>query len=332
MSSKRLFESATIRLTLWYMVILMTISLLFSVVLYRVASDEFGRALGPRRPGETRIFIDDDTVVTLRQQRIQDSNARLLSNLIVFNIVVLLGGGGASYLLAKRTLRPIRQALESQARFSSDAAHELRTPLAVIQTETEVALRDRKATKASYGKILQSNLDEVNRLRILTDRLLMLANNHDIPCIPVSLDDIASDAMNRSISAAQHKDITIDNQVGPVTAMANAESLVDVVAILIDNAIKYSPEKRTVTLTSEVRDKQVLLHVRDQGIGIAAHDLPHIFDRFYRADTSRSKMNVEGFGLGLSIARRSIELQHGELSVQSTIGNGSTFTIQLPKA
>ena len=100
--------------------------------------------------GGKRIFIDDETVTTLRQQRIDDSNARMIGNLILFNVAVLLGGGGVSYLLARRTLRPVREALESQARFSSDAAHELRTPLAVMQTESEVALRDKKSSKDLY--------------------------------------------------------------------------------------------------------------------------------------------------------------------------------------
>ncbi|MFZ1812561.1 MAG: HAMP domain-containing sensor histidine kinase [Candidatus Saccharimonadales bacterium] len=331
MSQKHLFDSATLRLTAWYMAILVVISLGFSAVLYHAASDEFGRALGPRRPGETRIFIDDDTVMTLRQQRIDDSNARLLGNLVVFNSFVLLAGGGLSYLLARRTLRPIQDAMESQARFSSDAAHELRTPLAVMQTETEVALRDKKASKLSYEETLRSNLDEVNRLRTLTDRLLMLAHNQSIELAPTRLDDVASEAMNRSLTLAQAKNIMIDNQVGRVSVSAHAESLIDVVAILIDNAIKYSPEKTTITVTSEVQDKSVLLRVRDEGMGIAAQDLPHIFDRFYRADTSRSKTHVEGFGLGLSIAQRSLELQRGRLTVESTEGKGSTFVIRLPR-
>lgn len=333
MSAHRsLFDSATMRLTAWYVVILMVISLLFSVVLYHVASDEFNHALGPRRPGETSIFADDVTALNLRQQRIDDSNSRLTGNLVLFNLIVLAGGGVLSYVLARRTLSPIQDAMEAQARFSSDAAHELRTPLAVMQTETEVALRDTKSSKNSYGDALRSNLDEVHRLRTLTDRLLVLSSNHEIEIGDVQLDDVAGEAMNRSITLAQSKHIAIDNTVGRVAVRANADSLADIVTILIDNAIKYSPAKSTVTLTSSIQDKYAVVSVADEGMGIAEQDLPHIFGRFYRADTSRSKVNVEGHGLGLSIAKRLVELQHGEITVESTAGKGSTFSIRLPLA
>lgn len=327
-----LFDSTTLRLTAWYMVIVMVISLLFSLILFHVASDEFGRALGPRRPGEAMIFIQDDSVIAMRQQRIDESNSRLVSNLAIFNIFVLLAGGGLSYLLARRTLRPIQEAMESQARFSSDAAHELRTPLAVMQTETEVELRDKKSTKLSHEAALRSNLDEVHRLRTLTERLLLLANNHDIALEPTQIEDVAVEVMNRSLTLAHAKKITIDNQVGQAMVTANTESLADALAILVDNAIKYSAEKTTVRLTSEVKDKSVLVQVIDQGIGIGQTDIPRIFDRFYRADTSRSKLNVEGHGLGLSIAQRLITQQHGTIEVASTPGAGTTFTVRLPKA
>ena len=116
-----------------------------------------------------------------------------------------------------------------------------------------------------------------------------------------------------------------------MSVLAEPESLTDVLTILIDNAIKYSPEKSTIVIESAVQDKTVELMVKDQGIGIREADKDHVFDRFYRADTSRSKLNVEGYGLGLSIAKRLIELQHGTVSVTSIVGKGSTFTIKLPK-
>ena len=229
MTARSLFDSATLRLTAWYMLILMFISLLFSMVLYRVASDEFDRAFGPRG-GINRVLIDNDTVVDARQQMVEDSNKRLLGNLALFNVVVLLGGGVMSYWLARRTLRPIELALDGQMRFSSDAAHELRTPLAVMQSEIEVGLREKKSTRQSHQRLLESNLDEVQRMQTLTERLLLLAHNQDMELGPTDVETAAVEAMNRTIMLAKSKYIAIENTVAPVQATANAEALTDALA------------------------------------------------------------------------------------------------------
>lgn len=331
MTSKSLFDSATLRLTLWYMLILMTISILFSVMLYRVASDEFSRALGPRG-GNMRVFIDEDNVVKTREDVIAESNQRLATNLLLFNVLVLVAGGGVSYLLARRTLFPVEQALESQSRFSSDAAHELRTPLAVMRSEIEVGLRNTSATKQTQRQLLESNLDEVERMQTLTDRLLLLANNHSIEIQTVDIEAVAVEALNRSIPLASSKKISIENKVASHKVLADSGSLTDVLVILLDNAIKYSPQKSEIVVEGKLQDKTVEISVTDKGIGIPSGEVARVFDRFYRADESRSKLNVEGYGLGLSIAKRLVELQQGTITVTSSVGKGSTFTIRLPKA
>ncbi len=111
---------------------------------------------------------------------------------------------------------------------------------------------------------------------------------------------------------------------------ADRDSLVDVLGILVENAIKYSPEMSVVQLLSTKQQRTVEISVVDKGIGISSEDKSKIFDRFYRADLSRSKQNVEGHGLGLSIARRLMELQQGSIYVKSSEDQGSTFTITLP--
>lgn len=325
-----LFHSATIRLTAWYMAILMVLSLLFSLILYNIASREFEHAIGPRRAGEMQIFIDSDIVNELRQQRIAESNRHLIGDLFLFNLFTLTLGGGASYLLARRTLQPIEDALEAQSRFSSDAAHELRTPLAIMQSEIEVELRNKKATKTSHAAILESSLEEVDRLRTLTDRLLLLASNNDLELEPVQLEEATIEAVNRLIQLAQAKHISIDNTVTPQHVRANRDSLADVITILLDNAIKYSPEKTVIKLSSEVHDKYVDLSVSDRGQGLTSEDQVKIFERFYRADSARSAQHVEGYGLGLSIAKRLVDMQRGSISVNSKAGTGSTFTVRLP--
>lgn len=321
------------RLTLWYMLILALLSLLFSTIVFQIASHELHRPVGPRHESLVIGTTPDETIIDefeqIRQARESEATNRLIGNLVLFNFVTIAAGGFASYLLAKRTLHPIEQALDAQTRFSSDVAHELRTPLAVMQSEIEIGLRAPKASLAQHTELLESNLDEVHRLRALTDRLLILANEKELPLSPTKLDDVATEAINRVINLAQSRKIGIESTVGKETALANFDTLTDAVVVLLDNAIKYSPAKSAVAISAETQGKHVLLHVADNGPGIAEADLPHVFDRFYRADISRSKQNVDGHGLGLSIAKRIVESHHGKISVTSAEGTGTTFTIRL---
>lgn len=328
---KTMFQSAVFRLTVWYVALVMTLSLLFSVTLFAVASNEFGRALGPPRPGEKQLFVtDDNAMINTREQRISESNSRLVVSLVFFNISVLLGGTAISYWLAKRTLEPIEEAHEAQARFASDAAHELRTPLAAMQSEIEVSLRAKKASKEAYRETLESTIEEVGRLRVLTDQLLQLASNQTITKTAFDVEQAVMEAVTRIVSRAQQKDIGVENTVSSALALGSLEHTVEILVILLDNAVKYSPSKTELTVTSMVKDNRVLLSVTDQGQGVAKEEHDKIFERFYRADNSRSKVQVDGYGLGLSLAKRLADEQHGELQVESDGVHGSTFTLSLP--
>lgn len=169
-------------------------------------------------------------------------------------------------------------------------------------------------------------------MQTLTERLLLLANNHTVELTKVDIETVAVEAMNRLIPLASSKHISIENNVASKQVMADPQSLTDVLTILIDNAIKYSPEKSLIIIESLEHENSVSIKIKDQGIGIKQTDISHLFDRFYRADASRSKLNVEGYGLGLSIAKRLVELQGGTIEVDSIVGTGSTFTVKLPKS
>lgn len=330
----QLLQSATLKLTAWYLLIIMLLSLGFSLVLYSLSSAELERQLPLRGSRIEALFPDAESFIAFRQNQIDAGRARLASNLIVINLVTLAAGGAASYLLARRTLQPIADAMEAQGRFISDASHELRTPLTAMQAEIEVSLRGSSTlSKTAMKSLLESNLQEVNKLRNLSDRLLQLSAENQLQLSPVNLEEPAIDAMNRMLVTAQAKHIAIENEVRPLKVTANAESLSDLLIILLDNAIKYSPEGSTVRLTSDVKGRTALLRIADMGIGINASDLPHIFDRFYRADVSRTSLKgINGYGLGLAIARRIVAMHKGSIDVQSTPGKGTIFTIKLPLA
>jgi signal transduction histidine kinase len=316
------------------MALLMLISVLFSFVLYGVTTNEFTHALRPVPGGNSfqgtyQILAFNDT--TTRNERIQEISERLVGSLVIFNLAVLIGGTALCYLLARRTLQPIEEAHDSQARFASDAAHELRTPLTVMQTEIEVGLRDTKATIAEHKETLKSTLEEVARLRTLTERLLLLASQQELPRDEIDVETAAVEAVTHMIPLAQTRHIEIDNRVGSMKAEGHLESVVDVLGILLDNAIKYSPKKSHVVIESKQTTHAVEIRVIDQGPGVPAEEQDKIFERFYRADTSRSKENVEGHGLGLSLAKRLAEQMQGRLSVESDGKKGSVFVLSLPR-
>lgn len=333
-------QSPAFRLSAAYMAIIMAISLIFSLILYQLSVGQLSTSLS-RQYTRLRSIYGTTVLVPASPQQIETELAtgkrRLALQLFYFNGVILALGTGLSYWLARRTLQPIEDALQAQARFAADASHELRTPLAAMQSEIEVALRDPKLSRQDAAALLNSNLEEVAKLRTLADGLLRLARSEraDIPHDRVELSDIAQKAIASVAASAAGSNIIITNDIpsaDDLAATGDITALSELVVILLDNAIKYSPAHTTIRLTAWAAPSTVHLAVADHGQGIDPADLPHIFDRFYRADPARSPINVPGTGLGLSLARQIVELHGGSIHVASTVGQGSTFTVNLPSA
>jgi signal transduction histidine kinase len=331
-----MFHSAALKLTFWYLAIVMSISLIFSGLLYRVSSNDL-RHNANRQVGYFNNFLAPDDINNyslLRQRQLNEDQNRLKTNLLVFNLLVLASGGIASYWLARRTLEPIEQSLEAQGRFAADASHELRTPLTVIQAENEVALRDTSLSKAQAIDLLKSNLEEVAKLKSLSEGLLRLANGNgkiDSPQI-IDIKTIINQAVARLDKAAELKHIRINKKLAAASIKGDPDSLIELFAVFIDNAIKYSPTKSRIEVSAQRRGKTVAVTIKDDGEGIAANQLPNIFERFYRTDNSRSKSQAGGYGLGLAIAKQITQAHGGHIEVISALGKGSAFTVHLPAA
>lgn len=331
-----MFHSAAVRLTLWYLALIMLVSLMFSGLLYRVSSDELERNVN-RQVGYFTNFLGPNDFLnynSLRQRQLDEDRSHLRGSLVLFNVMVLVGGGAASYLLARRTLRPIEDALTSQSRFAADASHELRTPLTAIQTENEVALRNPGLKKDEAVALLKSNLEEVGKLKALSEGLLKLANNSGRVDSPqaVSVSAALEPAISRLSKSASQKRIRINNQAQNLKAMGDQESLAELFYTLLDNAIKYSAAGSPVNIRTSRHHKEIAVAFEDKGKGIKAEGLSRIFERFYQADTSRTKQGQGGYGLGLAIARKITEAHGGHIEVRSTVGKGSTFIVRLPAA
>ncbi len=331
-----MFQSATIRLTGWYLAILMAASLFFSVALWLVSTGQVAKSLHhPSYIGGLGGSLNSGPIFDqYRIDRLHEIEGGLAWSLLAFNTTILLVGGGASYLLAKHTLRPIEEALEAQARFTADASHELRTPLTSMKTEIEVALREKSLSEASARSLLESNLEEIAHLQALASGLLRLAqyqNGQTVPILqPVTTAKVIHEAIHRVNAAAKAKLITLEPETTGAILEAESDSLTELLVILLDNAVKYGHKNGHVWVSTAVHGSHVVFVVRDDGPGIAGADLPHLFDRFYRADSARTKQSTGGYGLGLAIAKQIVELHHGHLVVESALGHGATFTVRLP--
>ena len=320
----KIFDKATFKLTATYTAVIMIISIAFTLCLGFVIVGEI------RRPYEVpsvfrELRVDEDFSKAYKV-RADDIESRVWVSLALINVCMFIISTILSYHLARWTLEPIEKAMDDESRFVSDASHELRTPLATMRMENEVLLRDKSANKSDYREQLQSNLEEIDKLRQLADTLLRLSGSNKLEISVVDAGNAVLSAIDRISHAAEAKDIAIDNQVGHFTVNSNEDALAEIIYIYLDNAIKYAPASSAIEIISNGKNS---ISVRDHGGGIAEKDLPHIFNRFYRADESR---NSEGFGLGLSLASRMAEQLGGKVSAANNTGKhapGATFTLKL---
>ncbi len=304
-------------------------------------------------------------------------------------LVLALAGG---FFLASRALVPVRAAFHHQRDFVADASHELRTPLMLIRADVDVLGRELRARRASPSRVLVASetsstggltletpdapvgiqasgqlddqielvddaLGEIERMTRLLKELLLLARL-DAGAVktapqPVALTEQLEGLVKQLHRHAEASSLTLNAHLEPnLWVMGNADHLQQLWLILLDNAIRYNQPGGSITLTGVSETHQVKVSIRDTGIGIAAADLPRLYERFYRADKAHSRpspapsessvaspgeneahglpLTGSGAGLGLAIAQGIVQAQAGQISVQSTPGEGTTFTIRLP--
>ncbi len=218
--------------------------------------------------------------------------------------------------------------------FSADASHELRTPLTITKGETELALR-RPRQAEDYRMVLESNLEEIDRMSRIVDELLFLSRADlgeiKIKMNPVAFHELVSEVQQQGLILGKEREIqTVLDVVEPVVVHGDDLRLRELLLNLVDNAVKYSQPGQTVTLSLVVSGNMARLQVRDQGIGIPLECQARIFDRFYRTDEARAHAG-KGTGLGLAICKWIVEVHHGSIEVESTAHAGSCFTVFLPR-
>src|SRR5579875_2977422 len=292
-------------------------------VLSQVVRDDRGNPVGILQVGEPLSAID-------RQMR--DLALILIGGAL--GALVLAGAGGM--VVAGRALRPAQVSWERQQGFVADASHELRTPLAILRADAEVLLRKPERTVAQNRDLVEDILREADHLNALIGDLLTLARL-DAGQLRLNLVWFDARALLEDVAAQTRRlldgrGIAVEVRgLAYLDLRADRDRVLQVLRILIDNAQRYTSAGGQIVLRCERRGARALLAVSDTGCGIPSEHLPRVFDRFYRADHARARMEG-GTGLGLAIARGIVEAHAGMMAIASAVGKGTTVTLDLPVA
>lgn len=278
-----------------------------------------------------------DGPAALQLGRVLTDQAYVLRQLVIG--LSVLGGlsiiaiGVSSWWLAGRALRPAQQAWERQQQFIASASHELRTPLTLMRASSEVALRSLPPDDADRRELLTDVISEADHMRRLVDDLLTLsrldAGKLSLDRRPVVIADLLGDIRRQVGRLADERGIALRLNNASGVVHADPERLRQVLLIVLDNALRYTPEGGMITLDAQSAGRRLLISVSDTGCGIAPEHLEHIFERFYRADPARGS-GTGNTGLGLAIAQALIHAHGGQIRVASMPGQGTTITIELP--
>jgi two-component system sensor histidine kinase CiaH len=294
----------------------------------------FGASGDRQRVYSVRVGTQDGRMALIQVARSTEPEHEALGKLLAGLLIGGAGGlalaGVGGWWLAGKSLHPVQTAFNRQHAFVSDASHELRTPLAVIRANAEF-LQAEQPENAEVHEII----GETDRLSALVDALLAVARDDDSSRaghLPVDLSEVVSATVGALAPLAQEHGLELTH-AEPVNLMVlgDRDQLRQVLVILLDNAVRYTPEGGRIHVQARPDGREALLTVHDTGIGIPEAALERVFERFYRADEARNRQSG-GVGLGLAIARELVTRHGGRISVTSTEGAGSTFEIRLPRA
>lgn len=254
--------------------------------------------------------------------------------ILVYSIDVILLAviGFASYFLAGKTLAPIKASLDSQKKFTADASHDLRTPLAIMTTEAEVVLKNENATVDDYREVIESNLEETNKMSKLVSDLLLISrgdnNATNYSYTEIDVHGFMTKVIDKISSVAEKKGLTVNiSEYKKVILRVDLSNFERAISNILQNSIKYT-DKGGIRVDITSNKEFVNIKIIDTGVGIGEKDLPHVFDRFYKAEHSRN--DNSGSGLGLPIAKLIIEEHKGSIKISSKEGVGTTVDILLP--
>jgi len=344
---KNMFHSARLKLTLFYLAVLLVFSLTLTLGTRALALNAYRNSDITQRGEFHHLLLEsfpfyydepptdrpDSGIDQIQNQQEALVRQHLNEDLVFINLIALAVGGVVSYWFAGRTLGPIEESHETQKRFASDASHELRTPLTNLRVENEVFLRQKDFSSKEARELIESNLEEVQRLESLAGSLLSLAQydglNLEMSDVPIK--EVIDGAINGVSKASGAKHIEFKTEIQSGLVRCQQHSLTQLLSIILDNAVKYGPDKSKVFVSGTAQGSEYKISVRDQGPGIDKADMPHIFERLYRGDKARSS-RAGGYGLGLSLAKEIAKANDASITASNHSTGGAQFVISVNRA
>ena len=312
----KIFHNAKIKLTAYYVAVMFCILILFtSILMFTVES-------------RLRTSLDGKILITQSEEDpVRNASDDIEAVIYTIDGLLLFVIAFSSYFLAGRTLKPIKDTLDAQAKFSADASHDLRTPLAIIITESEVLLQGKDPGISEYKKVIESNIEEAKKMNALVSDLLVIARgeNSILEKERVDISALLSSIIPKMKQQIDNKRLAlVQNIEKNIFVSINTKDIERIIKNILQNAINYT-KAGTIQVTLKQKDKKVVIEITDTGVGISEKDLPFVFDRFFKAEHSRN--DESGSGLGLPIAKTLLDRYGGTLDITSELGLGTKATI-----
>lgn len=334
-------KSEVNRLTLSYLAVIMTLSLIFTGIIYLLSTASLNRPLLPSKEENSSVSVEapefgehsfENTFRKRLERRDNTTRMTIIYSLAGFNLGIFVIGIFVSRSLAKLTLAPIERAMMKQTQFIFDASHELKTPLTAMLVRNEVALRKKSLPEEKAREVIEKNIEEILKMKELTASMLDVARENGEPekSAEINIPEFLADLKEKLAPVAKGQGVKIETEMNlgkNLRASVAKNTLEQILTIFADNAMKYSGEK-IIYLRAGRRGKNVAFSVKDNGAGVKKEDQKRIFERFYQVDAARTRTEDKtSHGLGLAIAKNLAERQGYKIVLRSSEGRGAEFEV-----
>ena len=334
-------KSEVNRLTLSYLAVIMTLSLIFTGIIYLLSTASLNRPLLPSEEENSSVSMEapefeehsfENTFRKRLERRDNTTRMTIIYSLVGFNLGIFVIGIFVSRSLAKLTLAPIERAMMKQTQFIFDASHELKTPLTAMLVRNEVALRKKSLPEEKAREVIEKNIEEILKMKELTASMLDVARENGEPekLTEISVPEFLADLKEKLAPVARGQGVKIETEMNlgkNLRASVAKNTLEQILTIFADNAMKYSGEK-IIYLRAGRRGINVAFSVKDNGAGVKKEDQKRIFERFYQVDAARTRTEDKtSHGLGLAIAKNLAERQGYKIVLRSSEGRGAEFEV-----